>query len=66
MIYLEIIELKFCELNKNIKKNIQKRASIDGIIVEDDNSSSGSDDEDNMENKEKKEGKNIDSQNYLL
>ena len=69
MIYLEIIELKFCELNKNIKKNIQKRASIDGIIVEDDNSSSGSDDEDNIENKEnkeKKEGKNIDSQNYLL
>ena len=29
MIYLEIIELDFCELNKNIKKNITHRANID-------------------------------------
>ena len=29
MIYLEIIELDFCELNKNIKKNIRERAIID-------------------------------------
>ena len=29
-IYLEIIELKFCGLNKNIRKNIRKRATSDG------------------------------------
>ena len=29
-IYLEIIELKFCGLNKNIRKNIRKRAKSDG------------------------------------
>ena len=29
-IYLEIIELKFCGLNKNIRKNIRKRAKLDG------------------------------------
>ena len=29
-IYLEIIELKFCGLNKNIRKNIRKRARSDG------------------------------------
>ena len=31
IIYLEIIELKFCGLNKNLRKNIQKRASNDRI-----------------------------------
>lgn len=30
IIYLEIIELKFCGLNKNIRKNIRKRAKSDG------------------------------------
>lgn len=29
-IYLEIIELKFCGLNNNIRKNIRKRATSDG------------------------------------
>ena len=29
-IYLEIIELKFCRLNYNIRKNIRKRAKSDG------------------------------------
>ena len=28
-IYLEIIELKFCGLNKNIKRNIMERAKTD-------------------------------------
>ena len=51
IIYLEIIELKFCELNKNLKKNIEKRATIEGAIGNnDDNTSEGSDDE-NAENK---------------
>ena len=54
IIYLEIIELKFCELNKNLKKNIEKRASIEGNIENnDDNTSEGSDDE-NEENKKEK------------
>ena len=34
-IYLEIIELKFCGLNKNIRKNIRKRAKKDGEIIQD-------------------------------
>jgi len=29
LIYLELIELKFCKLDKNIKKNISKRAIED-------------------------------------
>ena len=29
-IYLEIIELKFCGLNDNIRKNIKHRAELDG------------------------------------
>ena len=33
-IYLEIIELKFCGLNKNIRKNIKIRAKSDGKATE--------------------------------
>ena len=33
-IFLEIIELNFCNLNKNIKKNIKKRAKDDLLIKE--------------------------------
>ena len=33
-IYLEIIELKCCGLNKNIRKNIKKRAKFDGRAKE--------------------------------
>ena len=33
-IYLEIIELKFCGLNSNIRKNIKKRAKSDGNAKE--------------------------------
>jgi len=29
LIFLEIIELNFCGLSKNIKKNIQRRASVE-------------------------------------
>jgi len=29
LIYLEVIELNFCELNKNVKRKIQKRGDID-------------------------------------
>ena len=55
LIFLEIIELKFCDFNKNIKKNIEKRAIIDGNIQEDDNCSCDSDDtsEDSIENKDR-------------
>ena len=38
-IYLEIIELKFCGLNNNIRKNIRKRAISDGRVREKMNSS---------------------------
>ena len=31
LIYLELIELRFCGLNKNIRKNIEKRAEIEII-----------------------------------
>ena len=34
LIYLEIIELKFCELNKNVRKRISERAFLDAINVE--------------------------------
>ena len=50
-IYLEIIELKFCGLNQNIKKNIQKRASIDANDDNLDNSSSDSDEGNEEETK---------------
>ena len=60
-IYLEIIELKFCGLNKNIKKNIRKRADEDGKVIKDagsertdstySNYSSDDSDENSMRNK---------------
>ena len=34
LIYLELIELRFCGLNKNIRKNIEKRAEIEIEISE--------------------------------
>ena len=55
IIYLEIIELKFCELNKNLKKNIEIRASIEGQINDDDNNSDSEDENENKEDKEEKE-----------
>jgi len=33
LIYLELIELRFCGLNKNIRKNIEKRAEIEFMGV---------------------------------
>jgi len=35
MIYLEIIELNFCNLNYNLRKHIMERANIDSIRYED-------------------------------
>ena len=40
LVFLEIIELKFCGLNKNIKENIEKRAMLD--IVEKDSNDNNS------------------------
>ena len=51
LIYLEIIELRFCGLNRNIKKNIRKRASFDANNDNEDNSSSDSDEENEKETK---------------
>lgn len=50
IIYLEVVELRFCELNQNIKKNIEQRAAIDGKIENEDNSGSDSDDENEKNN----------------
>lgn len=36
LIYLEIIELNFCQLNKNTKKNIQKREAKDNMLLDED------------------------------
>jgi hypothetical protein len=60
MIYLEIIELKFWGLNKNIRINIEKRATIDGRLGQkelDDDSEQSEDSIDSEEGKEDKEGK---------
>ena len=51
IIYLEIIELKFCGLNRNIKKNIQKRASTDANDNNEDNSNSDSEEGNEQEEK---------------
>ena len=37
LIFLEIIELNFCGLSENIRKNIKKRALIDSSIEDDNN-----------------------------
>ena len=36
MIYMEIIQLNFCGLNRDLSKNIKKRAKLDAIISEKD------------------------------
>lgn len=54
-IYLEIIELRFCGLNTNIRRNIRKRAISDARMRMRDDSSNGSDSdsEDSNESSEK-------------
>jgi hypothetical protein len=47
LIYLEIIELKFWNLDKNIRKNIEKRAILDGKTIIDNSSDSDDSDENN-------------------
>ena len=45
LIFLEIIEVKFCGLNKNLKKNIELRALTDSTICLDDDNNDDKDDE---------------------
>lgn len=52
LIYLEIIELKFCDFDKNLRKNIEKRAALDGITNADINSNDSDDSDDNNNNLE--------------
>ena len=47
LIYLEIIELKFWDLDKNLRKNIEKRAIVDGKTNTDNSSDSDESDENN-------------------
>ena len=57
LIYLEIIVLKFWDLDKNIRENIEKRAAIDGKTNADNSSDSDESEEDNNnleDNNEKK------------
>ena len=61
-IYLEIIELKFCGLNKNIIKNIRKRAKSDGKIKEKTSNSSMSSSE--TTNEERDEGSIKNTEDY--
>ena len=52
-IYLEIIELKFCKLNNNLRKNIIERSRIDSEIEINGNDYENSeDDEDEVKDKE--------------
>ena len=41
--FLEIFEFNFCNLNKNTKRNINKRAVEEGLLKDSDRSSSASD-----------------------
>ena len=34
LIFLEIIEINFCELNKNLKRNIESRGIIDSSLID--------------------------------
>ena len=61
LVFLEIIGLNFCGLNKNIKKNIEFRALNEySLQIEDDND----DDEDN--NEDNNEGKTINNENEKM
>ena len=37
LIFLEIIEINFCGLNKNLKRNIESRGIIDSSLIDEDN-----------------------------
>ena len=37
LIFTEIVELNFCELNKNLKKNIESRALIESSLENEEN-----------------------------
>ena len=50
IIYLEIVELKFWGLNENTRKNIEKRAILDGITEEDNSSSDEGEEESTLNN----------------
>jgi len=55
LIYLELIELHFCQMDYNIKKNIEIRAKIDingERLIEDENESFEKDEENENEFKE--------------
>ena len=65
LIYLELIELKFCKLDKNIKKNISIRANehIELIIELDESFARDSLYDDNNENNNNNEKNNDDEKN---
>ena len=47
LIFLELIEVKFCGLNKDIKKNIELRSITEStLIIDNDNKDEDDDDDD--------------------
>lgn len=49
LIFLELIEVKFCGLNKDIKKNIELRAITESTLINDNNNKDEDDDDDDDE-----------------
>ena len=45
LIFLEIIEIKICGLNKNLKRNIESRGIIDSSLINEDDDDDDDDDE---------------------
>ena len=59
LIYLEIIELRFCGLNKNIRKEISERAILDLISPDGINMEEEEEEEENKEEEEENEEENV-------
>ena len=59
IVYLEIIELRFCGLNDDIKKNIMKRSARESLLKEMDLNFSSSFDDSNIDDSEDEGKKNI-------
>ena len=55
LVFLEIIEVNFCDLNKNLKRNIELRSIIDSSLSIEDDYDNEIDNERNIINNENKE-----------
>ena len=65
LVFLELIELKFCGLNKNMKKNIEKRAIEEVKLLGEDEAIQNPDDKSNDgDNDEEKDNNNVINEIY--